>query len=40
MRRLDGHISVNSEPGIGTIVDLFFPTVNPDGIARSPKFPC
>jgi signal transduction histidine kinase len=40
MRRLGGHVSVNSEPGIGTIVDLFFPTVNPDGIARSPKFPC
>ena len=34
MRRLGGHVDVDSELGIGTIVDLFFPAIGTDGAVR------
>jgi len=32
MRLIGGHVSITSECGIGTTVDLLFPSVEPDGI--------
>jgi NAD-dependent dihydropyrimidine dehydrogenase PreA subunit len=36
MRLIGGHVSVASEPGIGTAFDLWFPSAEPDGIIALP----
>jgi signal transduction histidine kinase len=37
MRLIGGYISVTSEPGVGTAVDLLLPTAEPDRIAPLPS---